>query len=218
MGKSSEQVLNGMRMAAKEGDMVELRLDGLERIELDELLPFHDCPLIVTNRRSEEGGFFSGSEVERISHLKKACEYGVDFVDVEWETPGNLRHELMAHRGRTKVILSYHEQKETPALERLLSLWREMSASGADVVKIIPYAKKIGDSLTVLNFLSTLMKSEKGGNIISHCMGEAGKISRVLSPMFGSIMAFASLEGSGKTAPGQMTAAQMKQAWEAMKP
>jgi 3-dehydroquinate dehydratase len=36
--------------------------------------------------------------------------------------------------------------------------------------------------------------------------------------MFGSIMAFASLEGSGKTAPGQMTAAQMKQAWEAMKP
>jgi 3-dehydroquinate dehydratase-1 len=49
-------------------------------------------------------------------------------------------------------------------------------------------------------------------------MGEAGKISRVLSPMFGSMITFASLEESGGTASGQMTAGQMKRIWEALEP
>ena len=132
-----------MQEASRQSDIVELRLDGLEKIALEELLPFTDCPLIVTNRRKEEGGLFSGTEEERISYLEKACEYGATYVDVEWATHEKLRHRLMECSGKTKVILSYHEPRETPPLDKLLSLWREMSAAGPDVVKIIPYANTI---------------------------------------------------------------------------
>ena len=218
MGRSITQVRDDMLRAAKEGDMVELRIDGLEKIRLKELLPFSGCPLVVTNRRKEEGGAFSGPEEERISYLKKACEYGATYVDVEWETPENLRNQLMARRGTTKVIVSYHEMHKTPPLEDLLSLWHKMSATGADVIKIIPYANNMEDSLTVLNFLMEVEKSKKGHKIISHCMGEDGRITRVLSPLFGSMLAFASLEGIGKTAPGQMTVSQMRQLWEILCP
>ena len=218
MGKSTAQMRKSMMRAAREGDMVELRIDGLEKVRFDELLPFHESPLIVTDRRKEEGGLCQRSDGERVSNLKKACEHGATYVDLEYATPEELRNSLMESRGRTKVILSYHNPKETPPLEELLSLWHDMFAAGPDVVKIIPYAETLEDSLTVLNFLGLVTRSESGTRIISHCMGEAGKISRILSPMFGSMVTFASLEASGGTAPGQMTVGQMRKIWEVLEP
>lgn len=218
MGNSTAQIRKSMMRAAKEGDMVELRIDGLEKVRFDELLPFDESPLIVTDRRKEEGGLSQRSDSERVSNLKQACEHGATYVDLEYEIPEELRHSLMKSRGRTKVILSYHNQKETPPLEDLLSLWHDMSAAGPDVVKIIPYAETLEDSLTVLNFLGMVTRSEGGTGIISHCMGEEGKISRILSPMFGSMVTFASLEESGSTAPGQMSVGQMRKMWEALEP
>ena len=216
IGRSIDKVMKDMKEASQQGDIVELRLDGLEEIVLEKLLPFTNCPLIVTNRRKDEGGLFTGTEEERISYLEKACEYGATYVDAEWATHEKLRHKLMECRGKTKVILSYHDPKETPPLDKLLSLWNEMSAAEPDVVKIVPYAHTIWDSLTVLNFLREVGKAGKGKKVISHSMGKEGKITRLLSPMLGSILTYASLKGAGKTAPGQMTADQMRSVWKAL--
>jgi 3-dehydroquinate dehydratase len=41
-------------------------------------------------------------------------------------------------------------------------------------------------------------------------MGELGKVSRFLSPLFGGYFTFASLERGGETAAGQMTIQEMK--------
>jgi 3-dehydroquinate dehydratase len=45
-------------------------------------------------------------------------------------------------------------------------------------------------------------------------MGELGKISRLLSPVFGAFFTFASLEHGSETASGQMTIQEMKTAYE----
>jgi 3-dehydroquinate dehydratase type I len=48
--------------------------------------------------------------------------------------------------------------------------------------------------------------------LVCFCMGEKGKVSRLLSPMFGAYFTFASLEGDS-TAPGQMSIAEMRNAY-----
>ena len=64
-------------------------------------------------------------------------------------------------------------------------------ASGASVCKIVTTAKKIEDNLAVLNFVSAMSSKAK---LVCFCMGEQGKVSRLLSPMFGAFFTFASLE------------------------
>jgi shikimate dehydrogenase len=46
--------------------------------------------------------------------------------------------------------------------------------------------------------------------IIAMCMGEAGKLSRVMAPAFGSYLGFAVLPGGRASAPGQLTVSVMK--------
>jgi 3-dehydroquinate dehydratase len=45
-------------------------------------------------------------------------------------------------------------------------------------------------------------------------MGELGKVSRLLSPLFGGFFTFASLEQGSETASGQMTIQEIKATYE----
>jgi 3-dehydroquinate dehydratase len=47
-------------------------------------------------------------------------------------------------------------------------------------------------------------------------MGELGKTSRLLSPVFGAFFTFACLDETRKTAKGQLTIEEMKQAYETL--
>jgi len=209
-----ERARQGMMMAAREGDLVELRLDALDEIRLNDLLPFTEGLLIVTNRRRGEGGFFRGKEEKRIAYLEEAIRYGVTYIDVEWMSPEPLRSRLLGKKGETGVILSYHNLQKTPPLEELLSLWEDMIQIDADIYKIVTWAQTLDDSLTVLRFLREA--GGRGQRVISHCLGEEGKISRILAPLFGSFMAFASPEGGEEAAPGQLRAGQMRRVWEVL--
>jgi 3-dehydroquinate dehydratase type I len=75
-------------------------------------------------------------------------------------------------------------------------------ADGACVCKIVTTAKKIEDNLKVLNFVSVMSSKTK---LVCFCMGENGKVSRLLSPLFGAFFTFASLDKGSETASGQMS-------------
>jgi 3-dehydroquinate dehydratase len=47
-------------------------------------------------------------------------------------------------------------------------------------------------------------------------MGELGKTSRLLSPLFGGFFTFASLERGKETAAGQLTVQEMKAVYETL--
>jgi 3-dehydroquinate dehydratase type I len=214
MESDPEQARQKMRAAAKVGDLVELRLDPLKKIDMNTFLPFSQSPLIVTNRKKEEGGFFKGKEGQRFFYLKEAVRLGATYVDVEWKTSDAHLSQLMESKENTRVILSYHDIQGTPPLEELHSLWEQMSDTGADLIKIVPTARNLEDSLTVLRFLWEV--KDRGKKVVAHCMGEPGRISRVLSPLFGSSIAYAALRGGGAGAPGQMDACRMQWLWEAL--
>jgi 3-dehydroquinate dehydratase-1 len=71
----------------------------------------------------------------------------------------------------------------------------------------------VEDNLIMLNFVSEASKKAK---LVCVAMGELGKHSRLVSPVFGAFFTFASLDEKRKTAKGQLTIQEMKRAYEAL--
>jgi 3-dehydroquinate dehydratase/shikimate dehydrogenase len=77
----------------------------------------------------------------------------------------------------------------------------------ADFYKIVTTATTLSDNVTMMKFLQT--QSDKHA-LIGLCMGEQGIISRVLGVRAGSAFTFAAVSADQKTAPGQVSAQQLR--------
>ncbi len=194
-----EQALRDMREASARADIIELRIDYLHSNDLGRLLAERSRPVIVTNRRQEDGGKHTGTEEARLSLLREAIRLGAEYVDVEVHSAA----KMPAERGRTKLIVSHHDFNETP--KDLPSLWTRISEAGADVVKIATHARDLGDNLRVFDLLAS-----STAPTVAFCMGELGIISRILAPKYGSFYTFASLRKGSESAPGQLTLDEME--------
>src|SRR5688572_26093521 len=71
------------RDAAEGADLVEMRLDTVDRPDAAAALEGRRRPVVVTCRAAWEGGFFRGSEDDRRRILEEAIAHGAEFVDVE---------------------------------------------------------------------------------------------------------------------------------------
>lgn len=184
--------------------IVELRLDYLQRPDVKRLLYGSSLPKIATNRVKHEGGLFKGSEEERFSYLQEAVGLGVEYVDVEFD------YFRLLQRGQTtKLIVSHHNQRETPA--NLQEIYRRMVYKKADIVKIATTANSQQDSLRMLQLIE-LARSE-GVDIIGLCMGVEGIVTRIRGPQLGAYLTFAPLEKGKESAPGQITVDELLKAW-----
>lgn len=196
-------------------DFIEIRLDSLKKHnQLADIAQCSKTPLIATNRSTECQGKFSGSETERQKILMDAVKNGFEYVDIELSTPKlkNIVNDLRDMGA--KPIVSFHDFNKTPNSMQLNEILKKEIASGADICKIITTAKLVEDNLTVLDFLS---KASKNARIVCFSMGELGKPSRLLSPVFGAFFTLASLESGRETAPGQLTIQEMRTAYEALR-
>ncbi len=210
--KTNDEALERMEASFLLADVVELRIDSIRGPNLEKLLAAKQGPVIVTARRREEGGSFAGSERERIALLREAARRGVDFVDVELGTDETLAaavaREIRKERGRTKLIISCHDFIKTSSYGTLQGTYNRCVSRGADIVKIVTFARSLQDNLKILRLVDWARGT--GGSIIAHCMGENGRVSRVMGPLFGSYLAFAALTKGRESAPGQLTAPEMK--------
>ena len=210
---TTQQALTKIKQGFALAKMLELRIDGIQKVDLKKLLADNKGEILVTNRVKEEGGAFVGGERERVALLKKAVALGCDYVDLEIRTEEalilELKKKIADYHGRTKLILSYHNLERTPGLKTLRKKMAEGYKAGADIVKIVPYAQQMEDNLTVLSLIPYAQK--KSLQIIAFCMGEKGMISRIISPLMGSYLTYASLEKGEESAPGQMTVEEIRQ-------
>ncbi len=192
-------------------DLVEVRMDCLEETRsLGDLAKSTKIPLIATNKLQSEKGFFCGSEKERQQTLFAAAKAGFTYVDVDLSNPNREETISQLKALGAKPVVSFHKFDgilSASAMEKILD---EEIASGAAICKIVLTAKHIDDNLAVLNFVSFASSKTK---LVCFCMGEHGKISRLLSPIFGAYFTFASLEQGSQTAAGQMSISEMKAAY-----
>ena len=199
---------------AQHADLIEVRLDSLKNHDrIAEIPRCSKTPLIATNKSTEYHGKFSGSEDERQKILVEAARNGFEYVDVDLFIP-NIRGLIDNLReAGAKPIVSFHDFDRTPELSRLNLVLEEEIALGAEVCKIVTTAKQVEDNLTTLNFVSEASKKAK---IVCFAMGELGKPSRLLSPVFGAFFTFASIDEKRKTAKGQLTIQEMMRAYEVL--
>ncbi|MCH8841052.1 MAG: type I 3-dehydroquinate dehydratase, partial [Planctomycetes bacterium] len=181
--------------------MVELRLDYVTgRVNMGRLLAERPsgCQVIITVRRKEDGGKWSGSEESRQLLLREAIAEGVDYVDLEEDIAG-----LIPRFGQTKRIISYHNFRKTP--EDLRELHTRMSKLDPDIVKIATMANDPHDTLRMLELMQ-----ESEIPTVAMCMGDIGTPSRILSPKFNAPYTYATFHHERTLAPGQLSFKQMK--------
>jgi 3-dehydroquinate dehydratase type I len=194
------------------GYLAELRLDYLAQPDVGRLLRSPHGPLIVTNRLPAEGGRWRGEEKERQRLLAEAVSLGADYVDVEFNADPHWRRDILAGRGNTKIILSWHDFKGDSSPYRLADTMVALTELGADIIKLVVFAHNPADCLALLALIPAAR--EKGQDIIAFSMGPAGKYSRVLSPLLGGYLTFAVLEAGQESAPGQLTVSELLSIWE----
>jgi len=217
--------------ALKNADLVEVWVDSMPSVPPETIIGMFKKPLIIVNKGKKEHGAFRGTEKERIVLLGRYAGEGVAYVDVAVDTPKPLLRELFARKSRsTKVILSYHDFTKTPTLLALKKARDKAFRAGAHLFKAAVFARTYEDNLTILRFLAESRRA--GKPCIAHCMGEKGRISRILAPLFGSYIIYAAPEvrRAGRnhaegarasirhaTAPGQLTVSEYKKFFSLLK-
>ncbi len=201
--ENEDHAISLAQEAAKDlADVVEIRLDYIEKPDIGKFIKSIDCPLLFTNRASWEGGLFSGEEVKRLEQLESSIANGAAYVDLELKSPqSSLKRLQTATNGKpTKLIVSSHDFEKTNSSQGLLDVLTEMKDCGADIGKIITTANDHHDALRVLKLQEEATKIDLP--LIAFCMGEQGMITRVATCDLGGYMTYCSI-GSA-TAPGQI--------------
>ena len=195
--------LRRARDAATFADMVEVRLDTVERPDAIAAIEGRRRPVLVTCRPSWEGGHFQGSEEERERLLSDAQSAGAEFVDVE--ARADFVSAITRRRRGRGIVLSLHAFGEPPS--DLLERARAMRSTGAEIVKIAIEAQCLGDVLPLMDLASHpdfLDPDGMNGHVLL-AMGQAGVPTRVLAARLGNRWTYA----GGGVAPGQMPAARL---------
>ena len=189
-------------------DLFEVRID-LIGSSWQELVRHLERPWIACNRSAKEGGSWQGSESRRIDELLSAIELGADLVDIELSTPG-VEAVVKETKGRADCILSYHNLKETPPVERMREIVQRQLTAGADICKLVTTARSFEDNIATLQIISDFPETR----VVSFAMGALGCTSRILCPLTGGYFTYASIEEGRESAPGQITVRQLSKLYE----
>ncbi len=205
----AEKTVEGCLKAVKKSELAEIRLDaGLyDCVGIKEIFSSR-LNLIATCRR---GKF---ADQDRQHRLSCAIESGAAFVDIEFEERAAYRKRLMslAKEHSCRVILSFHDYSKTPSRKTLLKVINLSRERGADLVKI---ACLVNSDMDAARLLGLLDDSHKDLVVVG--MGERGRIVRILSPLLGGAFTFGSSKRGRETAPGQMSAEELKKFWKILK-
>jgi len=168
-------------------------------------------PWIACNRMSDEGGRWQRDEAGRIEELIRAVELGANIVDIELRTK-NLATAIPLIKRRARCLVSLHELKKTPPLNRLKEIVQRELAAGADVCKVITTAQSFEDNLTTLKLIAEFPEVK----IVSFAMGPLGFTSRVFCPLVGGYFTYASIGEGKESAPGQITVSHLTKIYQIM--
>jgi 3-dehydroquinate dehydratase/shikimate dehydrogenase len=196
---TTQKAVESVARAAEWADLVEVRADFIQDLDLELLLRVKPRPVIFTLRSREQGGAYHGSERRRLETILQAAQSGADYVDVEFSAPWQV---ILQSVPRERVILSHHDFQKTPT--DLDALADRMAASGAGILKMAVRACCLADNVRVADLLERCR--ERKLKVCAQAMGNAGLPSRILGSQWGSWMAFASLPGGEETAEGQVPA------------
>jgi 3-dehydroquinate dehydratase/shikimate dehydrogenase len=211
IGSDPAEMVEKAEFLVRDNSFLEFRLDYLSTPSLalpkvKRFLETHPGTVVIaTCRRTASGGRFRGSIVSQLNLLAKAAAVGCQLLDVELQTALKCKpDQLQKLRARAGLILSFHDFRATRNLDQTLE---KMRTYPADFYKIVSTATTLSDNVTMIKFLA---KQGDRNSLIGMSMGEQGIISRVQGVRAGSVFIFASATAGEETAPGQVTAQDLR--------
>jgi 3-dehydroquinate dehydratase/shikimate dehydrogenase len=210
-GSDPSELLDKAESLVRDSPFLEFRLDYLPRpgLAFPKIKHFFEmyphAVVIATCRRAASGGKFKGSVAAQLELLGKAAAAGCQLVDVELQSAFKCKPEqLQKLRTRAALVLSFHDFHATKKLDETLEKMRQHPA---DFYKIVSTATTLYDNVGMMKFLE---KQSERHSLVGLCMGEQGTMSRVLGVRAGSVFTFAAISEGERTAPGQMTAQDLR--------
>lgn len=197
-----------LSVAEQYSELAELRLDLFEEIDMNEIAALKNksqIPLIFTFRSSAN----TESEEARLKTILQLASLHPAYIDLESTVPHEFIIHLQSLYSDVKLIISHHDFDETPI--DFSEILTGMQKTKATFYKLAFYAKSALDALRLLVFT----KEHGATNLITVSMGEEGTFSRILAPLFGSKISYASL--TQQTAPGQIPATMLVKNYRAKK-
>jgi 3-dehydroquinate dehydratase-1 len=200
---ASTATLEDEPAAREHADAVEFRLDlaAEPRAQLDTYEG--ELPLIATNRASWEGGEASDDEARLDALADVVAHPAVEAVDVElaaMEDGSTTRVVDAAERAGVKTIVSAHDFDATPDRAALVDTLQRACEYG-DIGKLAVTAQDRGDALAIL--AATHELTAEGNTVATMGMGEPGRHTRAVAPLYGSKIGYAPVHSEDATAPGQ---------------
>ncbi|MBN2062458.1 MAG: type I 3-dehydroquinate dehydratase [Deltaproteobacteria bacterium] len=212
----TEKVISKMEKAAPHADIFEIRLDLMESFDLKRIIDAAPRPLMITYRSEAEGGKGIAGPETVAGYLINGANAGADYVDVELSMPLSWRDKILGSIKKGMSVISTHVPDHTPSSEELLDIYRKSVETGADIVKIVTLARNWGDNLRMMELVQAARDDD--ALIIAFCMGEMGKISRIMSLLMGAYLGFSSIEAGEESASGQMPIGEMRKMLEYFRP
>ncbi|KAF8201152.1 Shikimate dehydrogenase [Mycena galopus ATCC 62051] len=168
-------------------------------------------PLIFTVRTVSQGGAFPDNAVkEGFELLKLGLALGIEYLDVEIALPEPMIRELIARKGHSKIIASWHDWSgnmkwDGPMVKEKYAI----ADTVGDIIKIVGKADTMRDNFALYDFVAQANSKPNAKPIIAINMGLEGQMSRILNPTF-SPVSHPLLPI--KAAPGQLSFAEIQKA------
>jgi 3-dehydroquinate dehydratase/shikimate dehydrogenase len=195
IGQESRRfALVDMLNAARQCDLLEIRLDRfLKAPDLGELLAAKPKPVIMSCRRTRDGGDWQGSEDERLALLRQCIISKADYVEIELDAADQIRKFPP-----TKRVISYTNLEETPA--DIADIYAEAQTKSPDIIKLVT---KAGTPEEAWPLVRILAKPPVPTVVVG--LGKPGIMLTVLGRKTGAPWAYAALERGMEVYPGQPT-------------
>ena len=183
-------------LAAVGVDLLEIRFDLISKPLVDvvayvkSIAAATTLPLLGTIRET------NANRLNRLSWFENALPM-LDAVDIEVDAV--IRDDVihMARASDVKVVVSEHDFKSMPDNARLQQITGVCIKAGAHIVKVAGMPRSASDITRLLRFCQDCEIP-----MIAIAMGEIGTISRLIGPLFGSLVTYGFLGES--VAPGQL--------------
>ncbi|KAK3071207.1 hypothetical protein LTR53_009057 [Teratosphaeriaceae sp. CCFEE 6253] len=184
-------------------DSVELRVDLLQESEMGSASPTipsikyvgeqvmllrqrSELPMIFTTRCTRENGRFPMDDPMLFyKYLRKALQWGCEYIDVELWLPEEIRTRLAAEKGSSRIISAWHDFSGTFkwSSAETQQLFKHGAIHG-DIVKMIALVNTTEENYELEYFRSIIQTTFAHPPLSGLNMGPVGQLSRTLNKVF----------------------------------
>jgi 3-dehydroquinate dehydratase/shikimate dehydrogenase len=201
--QSQRFALVDMLNAGPRCDLIEIRLDRFQKPpEINVLLKACPKPAIVSCRRRQDGGDWSGSEESRLALLRQAVLDGAPYVEIEHDCIDQIRRY-----GPTKRVITYTNLTEVP--ENIDEIYAEACLKDVDVVKLTVPARTPEETWPIIKIVARSRIPT-----VAVGLGRNGIMLNVLGRRYKAPWTYAALEKGMEAYPGMASVFELEDVYD----